>query len=53
MADITTTKATTQSTGTTSQQAAAKAAPGLKFARYFTRAGVSPYSEVEWERRTA
>ncbi|HKV94963.1 MAG TPA: vitamin B12-dependent ribonucleotide reductase [Candidatus Angelobacter sp.] len=29
------------------------AAPGLKIARYFTRAGVSPYSEVEWELRTA
>ena len=29
------------------------AAPGLKIARYFTRAGVSPYSEVEWEMRTA
>ncbi|MGH9569842.1 MAG: vitamin B12-dependent ribonucleotide reductase, partial [Candidatus Angelobacter sp.] len=53
MADITTTKTTTQSTGATSQQPSAKAAPGLKFARYFTRAGVSPYNEVEWERRTA
>ncbi|HET9181108.1 MAG TPA: vitamin B12-dependent ribonucleotide reductase [Candidatus Angelobacter sp.] len=30
-----------------------KSAPGLKFSRYFTRAGVSPYNEVEWERRTA
>src|SRR5262245_29768501 len=29
------------------------AAPGLKIPRYFTRAGVSPYSEVEWELRTA
>jgi ribonucleoside-diphosphate reductase alpha chain len=28
-------------------------APGLKIARYFTRAGISPYSEVEWELRTA
>src|SRR5215472_13658149 len=28
-------------------------AAGLKIARYFTRAGVSPYSEVEWELRTA
>ena len=26
---------------------------GLKLARYFTRPGVSPYDEVEWELRTA
>jgi ribonucleoside-diphosphate reductase alpha chain len=30
-----------------------KNATGLKFPRYFTRAGVSPYDEVEWELRTA
>jgi ribonucleoside-diphosphate reductase alpha chain len=36
------------------QQAAGHhAAPGLKFPRHFTRAGVSPYDEVEWELRTA
>jgi ribonucleoside-diphosphate reductase alpha chain len=35
------------------QQTAGESAPGLKFTRYFTRAGVSPYDEVEWERRTA
>ena len=29
-----------------------KAAPGLTFKRYFTKAGVSPYDEVEWEHRT-
>ncbi len=28
-------------------------APGLTFARFFTRPGVSPYDEVEWELRTA
>ena len=28
-------------------------APGLKFSRYFTRAGISAYDEVEWELRTA
>ena len=54
MADITakTTDKTTQAPAAqqTSQQ---KAAPGLKFSRYFTRAGVSPYNEVEWEKRTA
>src|SRR5229473_4142587 len=26
---------------------------GLSFSRHFTRAGVSPYDEVEWERRNA
>src|SRR5260370_10628792 len=41
---------TTQTTESTSKQ---KTAPGLKFPRIFTRAGVSPYDEVEWERRTA
>src|SRR5579863_9548143 len=28
-------------------------APGLTFRRFFTKPGVSPYDEVEWERRTA
>src|SRR5437660_803347 len=35
------------------QTAGVNAAPGLKFPRYFTRIGVSPYDEVEWELRTA
>src|SRR5690242_14152367 len=35
------------------QPAQAGGAPGLKFPRYFTRAGVSAYDEVEWELRTA
>jgi len=30
-----------------------KKAPGLTFRRFFTKAGVSPYSEVEWELRNA
>src|SRR5262252_7651021 len=30
-----------------------RTAPGLSFKRYFTKAGVSPYDEVEWELRTA
>jgi ribonucleoside-diphosphate reductase alpha chain len=43
---------------TTSTQAAKSAtqhkkAAGLKFSRLFTRSGVSPYNEVEWELRTA
>jgi ribonucleoside-diphosphate reductase alpha chain len=30
-----------------------KKAPGLAFRRLFTKAGVSPYDEIEWELRTA
>jgi ribonucleoside-diphosphate reductase alpha chain len=30
-----------------------KKSPGLQFRRLFTKPGVSPYSEVEWELRTA
>ena len=30
-----------------------KKAPGLSFRRFFTKTGVSPYDEIEWERRTA
>ena len=30
-----------------------KKAPGLTFRRFFTKSGVSPYSEVEWELRDA
>src|SRR5712691_507563 len=30
-----------------------KRAPGLTFRRFFSKAGVSPYDEVEWERRLA
>jgi len=33
--------------------AATRKAPGLAFRRFFTKPGVSPYDEVEWERRTA
>ena len=55
MADLTRTTTTNQASTETgaSQQQSTKTAPGLKFSRYFTRAGVSPYNEVEWERRTA
>jgi ribonucleoside-diphosphate reductase alpha chain len=28
-------------------------APGVRFGRLFTKPGVSPYSEIAWERRTA
>ena len=30
-----------------------QAQAGLKFRRLFTREGVSPYDEVQWEQRTA
>jgi ribonucleoside-diphosphate reductase alpha chain len=33
--------------------AATRKAPGLSFRRFFTKAGVSPYDEIEWEKRTA
>src|SRR5215467_6075691 len=33
--------------------ASKKKAPGLSFRRFFTKPGVSPYDEIEWELRTA
>src|SRR5215467_14948005 len=30
-----------------------KKAPGLSFRRLFTKPGISPYDEIEWELRTA
>src|SRR6201989_417406 len=46
---------TTQTTAKTPTSTAARAtsASGLKFTRKFSKAGVSPYDEVQWERRTA
>src|SRR5437870_8540837 len=32
---------------------ATRTAPGLIFRRFFTKLGVSPYDEIEWEKRTA
>ena len=40
--------ATPVNTATTSKKAA-----GLTFSRFFTKPGVSPYDEIEWEKRTA
>ena len=45
MAEITTTTTTTTTAATTPK----KKAPGLTFKRFFTKAGVSPYDELEWE----
>jgi ribonucleoside-diphosphate reductase alpha chain len=44
---------TTKGAHTTTEATATKKAPGLAFRRFFTKPGVSPYDEVEWERRTA
>jgi ribonucleoside-diphosphate reductase alpha chain len=44
---------TTVSTSPTMSAKKAEKAPGLTFRRFFTKPGVSPYDEVEWERRTA
>jgi len=51
MAELT--QKTTSADSTSSSPKPMKRAPGLTFRRYFTEAGVSPYDEVEWERRTA
>ncbi len=48
MAEITTTTTTSAPPSTPK-----KKAPGLTFKRYFTKAGVSPYDELEWELRLA
>ena len=44
---------TSQATDLGAPQGAGEAKTGLKIARYFTRAGVSPYDEIDWELRTA
>ena len=38
---------------TTETVSTTKKAPGLAFRRFFTKPGVSPYDEIEWERRIA
>ena len=43
----------TQSATSPAQTNTKKKAPGLTFRRLFTKAGVSPYDEIEWELRTA
>src|SRR5512146_1520895 len=43
--------ATAQPITTNSQNR--KKAPGLTFKRFYTKAGISPYDEIEWEYRTA
>ena len=41
------------STRTPAASPSSKSSPGLKVTRRFTKPGVSPYAEVQWERRTA
>jgi len=38
---------------TSTTQQSKKKAPGLTFRRFFTKVGVNPYDEVEWEKRLA
>src|SRR3954464_13628901 len=40
-------------TATPATSSPAKKAPGLTLRRFFTKPGVSPYDEVEWEKRLA
>ncbi|MEA2658037.1 MAG: ribonucleoside-diphosphate reductase alpha chain, partial [Candidatus Binatota bacterium] len=42
-----------QATDLAPNQGMTREKSGLKINRYFTRAGISPYDEVEWEHRTA
>ncbi|MGH9553606.1 MAG: vitamin B12-dependent ribonucleotide reductase, partial [Terriglobales bacterium] len=44
---------TTPVPSTTLVNTATRQAPGLSFRRFFTKTGVSPYDEIEWEKRTA
>src|SRR5678815_1874069 len=44
---------TSEATELGANQQANRARTGLKIPRYFSRAGVSPYDEVDWELRTA
>lgn len=44
---------TSQATELAPTQGVTQGQKGLKIGRYFTRAGVSPYEEIEWEYRTA
>ncbi len=52
MAEIQTQPTTTTAT-TAAPTATKQKAPGLTIRRFFTKAGISPYDEVEWEYRLA
>jgi ribonucleoside-diphosphate reductase alpha chain len=53
MAEVREKGAPTQTASVAGTATTARKAPGLTFRRLFTKPGVSPYDEVEWERRTA
>src|SRR5690349_8088756 len=46
-------KTASPATATSNQTISKKKAPGLSFSRLFTKPGVSPYDEVEWDLRLA
>ena len=53
MAEVTDKTTVAAPAGTPAASNKKKAAVGLSFQRYFTKAGVSPYDEIEWELRLA
>jgi ribonucleoside-diphosphate reductase alpha chain len=53
MTELKTATETTASPSPASIPVQKKKSPGLSFRRLFTKPGVSPYSEIEWELRTA
>jgi ribonucleoside-diphosphate reductase alpha chain len=53
MSEIKTMSQSSSVTSTPGQTPSKKKAPGLGFRRFFTKPGVSPYDEVEWDLRTA
>jgi len=53
MADVKTITETAASSTAPNLVVLKRKAPGLSFRRLFTKAGVSPYNEVEWDLRTA
>src|SRR5258708_26180341 len=54
MAELKTVSETTTTAAPSSTSIPAKKkSPGLSFRRFFTKTGVSPYNEVEWDLRLA
>src|SRR6202045_4075969 len=53
MSELKTELKTVTVSATPSTPAAKKRAPGLSFGRFFTKPGVSPYDELEWDLRLA
>src|SRR5437762_12666890 len=53
MSEIKTMNQSLSTTSTPGQTPSKKKAPGLGFRRFFSKPGVSPYDEVEWDLRLA